>query len=366
MTRRSSGGRSPSSLDKHAPTASEMNSKLESDYNSIIERLQSQRRRQSSDEAAAASDGRPTTITPEKCAADQEEEKPPPPTPPPHESEVNTQRICSTPSRSSKSGLTTTQKMQAALSSGVVASSPWESQMTGLSVTPSLVDTKDCDSTLPTFESVGDWHDDVASGTLFLVSNGSGDSQDHRADREDVDSSLQSKTMIMFTAASDRFTASEKESRRRLHYKEKLRALTDELTTSSAVDRSREMLSSIKDKSNGMLQKKRGGGDQGVARDGRANNGDATYKLMYENMKNKLCACSLPSCVDDAVVDHEGLIISVPEHGFGCRPTRRACGSIEAGAEDDSKYSDDLNDGAHSDLSSLTGATHHRYQARYW
>jgi hypothetical protein len=173
--------------------------------------------------------------------------------------------------------------------------------------------------TLKTFVSVGA---SIESDTLFVLSKLS-----------DEHSSQRLQPSGRLPARSHSF--SERETRKRLHYKEKLRTLAERLTSNSVVD-----------------WPKRENEGQVDARSVDTQDDDdieTKFGRVCGSLRKKLLACTMNMCVHDAIIDPEGLIISVTRKNLNC-----------AGDEDSA-----ANDGFLSEVSSLTDETHHRYQARY-
>mmetsp|Transcript_22666 Transcript_22666/g.49065 ORF Transcript_22666/g.49065 Transcript_22666/m.49065 type:complete len:335 (+) Transcript_22666:133-1137(+) len=199
------------------------------------------------------------------------------------------------------------------------------------------------DSTLPTFLSVGtntSWQNDLRNDTMFLVSK-------NGVEEPPLEARSTRTNGMGDNAALDSKT------RKQLHYKEKLRLLTDGLTTSSAVERSRKMLSDIMEKANTV--------EENILEDNDANNGNPppphSYKRIFDGIKNKFYACSSRLCVDEAVVI-EGIIIAFPAKTFSCK-----CADVD----DIHCTTGDYNyDGNASEVSSLTGVPYHLFQTRHW
>mmetsp|Transcript_3540 Transcript_3540/g.9049 ORF Transcript_3540/g.9049 Transcript_3540/m.9049 type:complete len:328 (-) Transcript_3540:192-1175(-) len=307
-----------SSLFRYQSKASELNNKFESDYHDCLNVLEKEKRNPAPDSGDQISiDDVPVVISAPTDAASRQEML----------------RRTKSPYSS------TTQKMfVASAENGIVVTSNREFATPKASKNSS-VGTGDA-STLPTFQSVGtsiNWQHEQRDDTLFLVS------------KESVEE-LPIMTPVSLESKSPN---TERETRKRLHYKEKLRLLTESLTTSSAVERSRKMLSDIRE--NGIAAEKNESINEcGNTPEEKTPEAKSKYKRVYDGLKKHLYACSMRMCVDDAVVDHEGLIVAVPTRGFGCRCTE----GIESTGDD---YDEDA-----SGFSSLTGPTTYRFQPRYW
>mmetsp|Transcript_50760 Transcript_50760/g.108174 ORF Transcript_50760/g.108174 Transcript_50760/m.108174 type:complete len:315 (+) Transcript_50760:95-1039(+) len=295
------------SRTRYESKASELNSKLETDYNDCIGMLVREKLQQSSQDQLSTTEI-PGLIT---TSTDDGKEK--------------QKTLSRGQSSRGTSNLTATQKKFLASSeNGIVA--PRTSMKSCLSLAG------DDESTVPTFLSVGNWQNNPENNTVFLVSK-NGDEKPPILKRV----SLEARTRMNGV----RDAVHDREFRKRLHYKEKLRVLTDRLTTNSALERSREMLTKIVDK-NSVVGKEGTNPEQY----------DPKYKKIIDGARKKLYACSMRMCFDDAVVDHEGLIIAIPEQSLGCR------------CDEDSNYTE--LDGDLSEVSSLTGATRYRFQSQYW
>lgn len=181
-------------------------------------------------------------------------------------------------------------------------------------------DTGDESCTLKTFVSVGA---SIESDTLFILSKLS-----------DEHSSKQLQSTGRLPARSH--SCNERETRKRLHYKEKLHTLAERLATNSAIDRSRQ---------------EHEGQDDAASLNTQDDDIETKFGRICGNIRNKLLACTMNMCVHDAIVDPEGLIISVTRKNLNC-------------AGDDCDVNTE-NDGFISEVSSLTEETYHRYQARY-
>lgn len=146
-------------------------------------------------------------------------------------------------------------------------------------------------------------------------------------------------------------SCSDRETRKRLHYKEKLHALAERLAANSAVDRSTQLLTNIMVGTGGENE----GQDDAAASVNTQDDGDddieTKFGRMCGSLRKKLMACTMNICVHDAIIDPEGLIISVTHKNLNC-------GGEECDVDTES-------DGFVSEVSSLTDETYHRYQARY-
>ena len=267
--------------------------------------------------------------------------------------------------KSTHSNATTTQKMYiASQQNGIVVTSTRRMESYTIQKQRSTAETTVADeSTLPTFMSVGasisyrhTTTQDMSRSPSFLVSEG--------------DNKLSSSPLLRLDAIKIKpergasvpvLGNSDRETRKKLHYKEKLRALTDRLTTSSAVERSKTMLSSIVIGQSAVLQMNE---VDEVGCEEKAEKGDtpASKSDLINGMKkkvldplSKLFNCSLTLCVDDSVLDHEGMIISMPT-------TPKHSSDVEEQGEDDDE---DYTAGEYSDISSLTGPTNFRFRSRY-
>ncbi|KAL7431381.1 hypothetical protein ACHAXH_002032 [Discostella pseudostelligera] len=226
----------------------------------------------------------------------------------------------------------TTQEMLTASENGVVVTSNSDANSSCKSSSPSdgirkqllRVDTNgDEICTLKTFTSVGE---SIKSDTSFIFSKMS-----------------EARLSTRSNSGYDR------ETRKRLHYKEKLRALTERLASNAAVDRSRQVLTIMAD------------GEKQVQEDAASvatqddDDDDIETKLgrICGSLRKKLMACTMNICVHDAIVDPEGLMISVTHK------------ILNLGGEESSSNTE--NDGFNSEVSSLTDETYHRYlRHRYY
>lgn len=173
--------------------------------------------------------------------------------------------------------------------------------------------------TLKTFVSVGP---SIESDTLFILSKLSDEHSSHR---------LQPTERLPARSHS----CSERETRKRLHYKEKLRTLAERLACNSVVDRPK---------------RENEGQEDAISVDTQDDDDIETkFGRVCGSLRKKLLACTMNMCVHDAIIDPEGLIISVTRKNLNC------AGDEESAA----------NDGFLSEVSSLTYETYHRYQARY-
>ena len=221
-------------------TGSELNRKFDSDIRRSMDLLERQKRTQPQQQQPGSSpvdaeehlpqSGVPTLITTSRDTSSQ-------------------QNLLRT--KSTHSNATTTQKMYiASQQNGIVVTSTRRIESYTIQKQRSTADTTVADeSTLPTFMSVGAsiLHTDMSRSPSFLVSAS-------ERSRSEGDNILSSSPLLRLDAVKIKpergasvpvLGNSNRETRKKLHYKEKLRALTDRLTTSSAVERSKTMLSSM-------------------------------------------------------------------------------------------------------------------------
>jgi len=270
------------------------------------------------------------------------------------------------------------------------------------SVNPASYADTDDTSTLPTFVSVGDdiisWqqtncllsssqrHQDAAN--TFLVSK----------DNDDTKKKEQQPPLLTLVSLEAQNSRNGREDalRKKLHYKTKLRSLTDQLTASSAVEQSRKMLSpdttqridsGIVASPERSTQVKKGGtskttndlnndccvGDSPLPKEASAS--DSKPHRILSGMYKALTACTTSLCLDDTVVNHEGTIIQYPtkkkkslRSKVSQAQTTSSSSCMCAGdilhskeRSQDSGSSDDI-----TDISSLTGMTPYRYQKKHW
>ena len=256
-----------------------------------------------------------------------------------HPAIVNTLKVRRPSMSNSRS---TTQEMLTASENGVVVTSNSDANSSCKSSSPSdgirkqllRVDTNgDEICTLKTFTSVGE---SIKSDTLFIFSKLS----------DDHSSQQPLKPVARLSTRSN--SGYDRETRKRLHYKEKLRALTERLASNAAVDQSRQVLTSM------------AGGEKQVQEDAASvatqdDDDDIETKLgrICGSLRKKLMACTMNICVHDAIVDPEGLMISVTHK------------ILNLGGEESSSNTE--NDGFNSEVSSLTDETYHRYlRHRYY
>lgn len=315
--------------------ASKLNSKFDSDYKDCMDLLEREKQRETSAEDQMPIGDVPSVITAPKDAATQKKML------------LRTKSTCS-------NATTTTQKMCiASRENGIVAASYRQGE-------PPRSRTKserfDESSTLPTYMSLGasdTRRNDVRDNNMFVVSR----------ERTEYSSSLKRIPLegkLKMNGA--RNTDQDGEIERRLHYKEKLRQLAGTLTTSAAAERSREMISNIveRGKAAAAVQEEEGTEDDDdcVVTKEEQRGPPPKGKQILDGIRKRVYACSMRMCIDDAIIDHEGLVIAIPERTpFDCR-----CAEEDVHSTQSSEYYDD----ASTEFSSLTGATHHRFQPRYW
>lgn len=333
-------------LSRYESKASELNGKFESDYKDCLNVLETEKRDQEAyeGEVPIANDIPPIITAPTDAA-----------------SQLKMLRRTKSKSNSSNSNSTTTQKMfMASSENGIVVTSNM------MEVTKTMDREQNSSfgtggSTLPTFLSVGASIDNLhqndlrRNDSLFIVSK--------ERSNETPLLTLVSLEANSWRGNNDgvRNTANlDRETRKQLHYKDKLKHLTDSLITSVAVERSRRMLSNIADKGGGIVAEanttnhaRNNGNNTTPDPHDNENDNDPRYKRILDGIRNKLYACSMRICVDEAVIDHEGIVIDVPTRAFACR-----CTGDDTGGDD--------NEENHSEISSLTGVTPHRFQSRYW
>jgi len=266
------------------------------------------------------------------------------------------------------------------------------------SVNPASYADTDDTSTLPTFVSVGD---DIISWqqTNCLLSSSQGAAKTFLVSKDNDDTKKKEQqppllTLVSLEAQNSRHDR-EDALRKKLHYKTKLRSLTDQLTASSAVEQSRKMLSPDTSRriDSGIVasperskQVKKGGtskttndlnndccvGDSPLPKEASAS--DSKPHRILSGMYKALTACTTSLCLDDTVVNHEGTIIEYPTKKkkslrskvSQAQTTSSSCmcaGDILHSKErsQDSGSSDDI-----TDISSLTGMTPYRYQKKHW
>lgn len=246
----------------------------------------------------------------------------------------------------SRSESSTSQKMYlASQQNGFVVTSNRKMDTPWISAKNSAAFSED-ESTLPTFMSVGASVDnrrhDLDSTNMFLVS------KENTEDSPMVSMSCLATTSPTMSGMGDS-VQQQRETRKRQHrYKEKLCSLTERLTTSATVERSKKMISTIVDRGNAVVKEK----SNAVFEAGDENdlNEDlSTNNNIIESIKKKLYACSMSICLEEAIADQEGMLISVP------------CRCAEAEDFDDVEL-----DKKASDISSLSGYTNHRFFSRHW
>lgn len=272
------------------------------------------------------------------------------------------------------------------------------------SVNPASYADTDDTSTLPTFVSVGDdiisWqqtncllsssrYNQGAASNTFLVSKDNDDTKKKEQQQPPL------LTLVSLEAQSSRHDR-EDALRKKLHYKTKLRSLTDQLTASSAVEQSRKMLSpdtttridsGIVASPERSKQVKKGGtskttndlnndccvGDSPLPNEASASN--SKPQRILSGVYKALTACTTSLCLDDTVVNHEGTIIQYPakkkkslRSKVSQAQTTSSSSCMCAGdilhskeRSQDSGSSDDI-----TDISSLTGMTPYRYQKKHW
>ncbi len=230
----------------------------------------------------------------------------------------------------------TTAKMLFASENGVVVAlnrdadlSLEASHQTRCQKLPSRVTAGDESSTLRTFVSLGT---SVGSDTLLLLSELCVDEHEH-------------STQPSARASKTPSNSCDRETKKRIHYKEQLRALSERLTTSSAVDQSRQVLTNMMGREKDE--------DQEAASAATQDDIETKFGRLCGSLRKKLLACTMNDlCVHDAIVDPEGLIVSVTHKNLNCLGDGTSDRIVE-------------NDGFISEVSSLTDDTYHRYQARY-
>ncbi|KAL7548248.1 hypothetical protein ACHAWF_011539 [Thalassiosira exigua] len=304
-------------LARYESTASELNGKFESDYNNCLETLEVEKKKE------PAVDDASITSVPRVISWAQKDEQ--------------TEILLRT--KSSRS--TTTQNIFLASSQdGIIVTS--SRQVLQRDKAQSSADSATNASTLPTFMSVGSadhlQNNDLKDNTVFLVT------------REGTERppllTVVSREAKSRMSKSGRESPQDKETRKRLHYREKLHLLTSRLTTSSAVERSKEMIANI-------VERGRDIGKDTVNGGGNETGDKAGDDNIFHGLKSKLYACSMRLCADEAVVDHEGLVIAFPAKNFSCRCNEET-------------YSIGENGSKFTEVSSITGLTNQRFQRRRW
>ncbi len=390
-------------IEFNEPKATKLNSKLEADYNTYLNMLgkgkkqqqQQQRRRQpqdpipgqsAADQAVSVRAEIPTMITAQTDAVSQHEMLLR--TRSPSQGNSNDDGNAVTPRDSSASN---NDKVYLASSqNGIVITSsraedvpPRQSAGAGAGAVEksgrnkhSSFDTDD--STLPTFLSVEggslNWKHDQRNDTLFLVAKNSIEDEPPLLKLVPLNESAKNNGSFRNTNLD-----LDRETQKKLHYKNKLHELTGRLTTNSAVERSKRMLSDIMERSGSTVvladeQKKAAAttsNNVDRAEDGNNNNSreeedEPKAKCIFDSLKKNLLACSMRICIDDAVVDHEGMVIAIPTKKRDCDE-----GEGEEGYEEFDRAGQQRGgiasvDRKESDVSSLTGMTQHQFQRRYW
>lgn len=266
------------------------------------------------------------------------------------------------------------------------------------SVNPaSFADTDDT-STLPTFVSVGD---DIISWqqTSCLLSSSQGATSNTflvSKDNDDKKKEQQQPPLLTLVSLEAQNSRHDREDalRKKLHYKTKLRSLTDQLTASSAVEQSRKMLSpdtttridsgivasperskQVKMKADSKTTNNLNDCCVGDSPLPNASASDSKPQRILSGMYKALTACTTSLCLDDTVVNHEGTIIEYPtkkkkslRSKVSQAQTTSSSSCMCAGdilhskeRSQDSGSSDDI-----TDISSLTGMTPYRYQKKHW
>ena len=270
------------------------------------------------------------------------------------------------------------------------------------SVNPASYADTDDTSTLPTFVSVGDdiisWQQtncllsssqnrQGATSNTFLVSK----------DNDDKKKEEQQPPLLTLVSLEAQNSRNDREDalRKKLHYKTKLRSLTDQLTASSAVEQSRKMLSpdTTQRIDSGIVASPERSKQVKMKADSKTTNNlnndccvgdsplpnasasDSKPQRILSGMYKALTACTTSLCLDDTVVNHEGTIIEYPtkkkkslRSKVSQAQTTSSSSCMCAGdilhskeRSQDSGSSDDI-----TDISSLTGMTPHRYQKKHW
>ena len=328
---------------------------------------------------------------------------------------------------SDENGMVVTSNRQRQKSDGIDInhhhySSPSRSSRPGRAQASYADDTTDA-STLPTFVSVGESIDLQKCGSklqqqqrtdtnTFLVSK--------EADGSDEQQPTLLKLVSFEPTSSSKSSSDDHDTRKRLHYKEKLHSLTHRFMTSSAVGRSKEMISDIFDRAGSTTIT-----TNAVVAPPRREDYDTTTKKKNDAKKQTVCinpsdtcqfvkfsssaaspvreesthssslgslehliskigqafsACSsMCTCLDldDTTVNHEGLVINIPKKknkkkkkkGYeDCmcagdilhsNNERSSCSSFSGSTNEEEEC-------CWTDMSSLTGPTTYRYQKRYW
>ena len=283
--------------------------------------------------------------------------------------------------------------------SGIDHHSPSRSSRPGR-VQASYADTDDS-STLPTFVSVGESIDlqqgctklqqQQRTDTTFLVS---------KEDGSDEQQPTLLKLVSLEPSSTSNNTGYDHDTRKRLHYKERLRSLTNRFMTSSAVGRSKDMLSDIIDRgtnnstsiaavvvpredhiatTNDAKQTVRTNpSDSQFGKFSAQEKSGESLERIITKIGQAFSACSMCICLDEAVVNHEGLVINIPKKkkkkkkkkGYDedcmCAGDILHCNSKNDESCCSTSGSNEESTSAWTDMSSLTGSMPYRYQKRYW
>ena len=254
-------------------------------------------------------------------------------------------------------------------------------------VPASFADTDDA-STLPTFVSVGESLPSYLQSKHRTVSK----EQDDYTTADDDEQ--QQRPPLLTLVSLEAQNSQDNDRRKKLYYKTRLRSLTDRLTTSSAVQRAKDMTKGVISVATPSTEKE----DRQNIRIETLNNKngiisatDNNIKLnidgvgspqqessisdsagrIIKGMRKALSACVCDNiCLDDAVINHEGLVIefkskSKSRNKFVVMDTCQCAGDILHANDSACSYSTTSSSNG-TDISSLTGLTPHRYQTRYW